>query len=246
MREVNEIFSEKGLKLALPYPDNWLVSDMKVIEKRREGNIVHVLLALKLIDDKGRELSDIYYGESEIKRKKIHKEKLLTPLKRNMLPERTEEFKNERDVMEYLKNAFLHLLEDKGYNIEEGESKICGEKKGRKFFGETAPSFKQSGEKIEKLMKLRDMYGSSSDYGIVLPAFQEQFGASFQEFNDWLLEANEMLSEKKIGVYAVSNKNPNLIFSLLSFPMERELRTYFMRTTGHWSSLKDELRKKRR
>ena len=64
VREVNEAFLEKGLEIELPFPSDWLVKKVDILEKRDSSDKVGVLLALKLIDDSGRELSELTFWRS--------------------------------------------------------------------------------------------------------------------------------------------------------------------------------------
>lgn len=253
--EVNEIFERQGLKIKLPYPADWEVADIKIVEKKEFANVVRVLLALRLIDGEGREISDLYYGESEVKREpKVKREaEPLEGLKRELLPERESvSFKDEKDALQYLKNAFSHLLSDKGFTVvtDKEESKhvdIYAEKGRRKFFASIGLRADDSLTSLgERMIELRREYGGEHDYAIVVPAFQEQFGVTLNDFENWLAGPGDRLSRYKIGIYAVDNKNPNIIYPLTAYPKERELMAYFMQTTKHWEMMREQKMLKRR
>jgi len=152
VREVNEAFLEKGLEIELPFPDDWLVKKVDILEKRDSSDKVGVLLALKLIDDMGREISELYYGESLVKReRKVREAKIEVPSKTELLPLRSKmDFDSDEEAWSYIKGAFIHLLKDKGYSIwgdnissgidssvlsllEKGELDIYAEKDSRGF-----------------------------------------------------------------------------------------------------------------
>jgi hypothetical protein len=259
VKETNEIFKEKGMDIALPYPLNWEVGDIKIVEKKEFANTVKVLLALRLIDEEGNDISDLYVGESKVKRerkvKKLSETALLGDLKSNLLPERDSiQFNSEEAAKLYLKEAFSHLLFDKGYkrgNVEgeeedEGTSKkgyiyaYRDRKKGRiGFFALIAlRADDELMNQVEDIIKMRKEYGASSDYGVVIPAFQDQFGISAADMDQWKSNNAEKLFQHHIGIYAVDNKNPNLIYPLITYPREIELRKYFMRMTKQWTLLR--------
>ena len=253
--EVNEVFEKQGLKIKLPYPADWEVADIKIVEKKEFANVVRVLLALRLIDSEGREISDLYYGESEVKREPKVKRVVepLEGLKKELLPERESvSFESEGDALQYLKNAFSHLLMDKGYTLvaDKEESKhvdIYAEKGRRKFFASVGLRADETLASIgERMIELRGKYGGEHDYAVVVPAFQEQFGVTLNDFENCLTSSGDRLTRYKIGVYAVDNKNPNIIYPLTAYPKERDLMVYFMRTTRHWEMMKEQRMLKRR
>ncbi|MHC1579211.1 MAG: hypothetical protein ACXQTZ_00900 [Candidatus Alkanophagales archaeon] len=255
--EVNEIFERQGLRIKLPYPADWEVADIKIVEKKEFANVVRVLLALRLIDGEGREISDLYYGESEVRREpKVRREAApleLEGLKRELLPERESvSFKDEDEALRYLKGAFSHLLSDKGFTVvtDKEESRrvdVYAEKGRRKFFASVGLRADASLTSLgERMIELRREYGGEHDYAIVVPAFQEQFGVTLNDFESWLAGPGDRLSKHKIGVYAVDNKNPNIIYPLTAYPKDRELMAYFMRTTRHWEVMREQRMLKRR
>lgn len=50
-----------------------------------------------------------------------------------------------------------------------------------------------------------------------------------------MLRNQESLAANRIGVYAVDNWNPNLIYAFGVHPSPRELKKYFMTTGPKWS-----------
>ena len=216
VKEVNKVFAEQGLEIKLPYPEDWMVQDIQIVEKREEGDRVKVLLALKMFDSEGKDVSDLYFSETRVKREKKPK-KVVTkhPLKEKMLPERPSiEFKSDEEAWNYMKDAFSALLRDKGYEIKESDlADIYAEKGKRKFLLKIAlRSGEEAEKKVEELVNLRKKYGNEYDYGLVLPAFSEPLGVSRFDHERWISERIEYLSKHRIGLFGVDNKNPNLIY----------------------------------
>ena len=87
--DLNAALLEKGLSIELPFPGDWLVRKVDILEKKDTADKVGVLLALKLVDDNGREVSELYYGESIIKRERKGRDiKIEVPSKEELLPVR--------------------------------------------------------------------------------------------------------------------------------------------------------------
>jgi hypothetical protein len=85
------------------------------------------------------------------------------------------------------------------------------------------------------LVELRRRHGVDHEYGLVIPAFQETLGVSLLSEERWMLRNQESLAANRIGVYAVDNWNPNLIYAFGIHPSSRELKKYFMTTGPKWS-----------
>ena len=256
VREVNEAFLEKGLEIELPFPSDWLVKKVDILEKRDSSDKVGVLLALKLIDDRGRELSELYYGESLVKReRKVRDIKIEVPSKIELLPLRTKiEFDSDEEAWSYTKGAFIHLLKDKGYSIwgdnlsisldssvlsllERGELDIYAEKDGRGFLIRVAlrATAEDAYKKAIGLVELRKAYGNLYDYGLVIPAFQDSLGVKWRDQEFWLTVNSEYLSIHRIGVFSVDNLDPNRIYPHTVYTKERELFRYMVNSSRQWS-----------
>ena len=256
VREVNEAFLEKGLEIELPFPDDWLVKKVDILEKRDSSDKVGVLLALKLIDDRGRELSELYYGESLVKReRKVREAKIEVPSKTELLPLRSKmDFDSDEEAWSYIKGAFIHLLKDKGYSIwgdnissgidssvlsllEKGELDIYAEKDSRGFLIRVAlrSTNEDTYKKAIGLVELRKDYGSLYDYGLVIPAFQDSLGVKWRDQEFWLTVNSEYLSIHRIGLFAVDNLDPNRVYPHTIYPKEREIFRYMVNSSRQWS-----------
>ena len=256
VKDVNEAFAQKGLKIELPFPPDWLVKNVNILEKKDTHDKVGVLLALKLIDDKGKELSELYYGESLVKREKKAREiKVEIPSKEEFLSLRTKiDFESDEEAEKYVKDSFVHLLKDKGYEIwgdtlsgdmdpsvqsllEGGELDVYAEKKKRGFLIKVAlRSNDHDGyKKADKLIELRKKYGNIYDYGLIIPAFQESLGVKWRNQEVWLRLNTEHLAIHRIGLFAVDNLDPNRIYPFTVYTKERELFKYMVNSSRHWS-----------
>ena len=256
VKEVNEAFAEKGLHIELPYPPDWLVKKVDILEKKDTADTVGVLLALNLIDEKGKEVSELYYGESAIKRKRKARDiKIEIPSKAELLPLRSVmDFRDEEEAREYIQGAFIHLLKDKGYEVwqegskerlnpsilsllEQGLLEIYAKKGGRGFFIRVAlrSNREDAYKKAKGLVELRKDYANRYDYGLIIPAFQQSIGVKFRDQENWLLSSSEYLSTHRIGVFAVDNIDPNRIYPLTIYTKERELFKYMVNASRHWS-----------
>jgi hypothetical protein len=256
VREVNEAFLERGLEIELPFPADWLVKKVDILEKRESSDKVGVLLALKLIDDRGREISELYYGESLVKReRKVRGMRIDVPSKVELLPLRLKmEFGSDDEAWGYIKGAFIHLLKDKGYSIwgdnisdsidasvlsllERGELDIYAEK-GRRGFLIRVALRSTDGDAYRKavgLVELRKEYGNLYDYGLVVPAFQDSLGVKWRDQEFWLTVNSEYLSIHRIGLFAVDNLDPNRIYPHTIYPKEREIFRYMVNSSRQWS-----------
>ena len=162
---------------------------------------------------------------------------VIEPLKSQMLPLREKiAFENEIEAVFFLREAISHFLQDKGYRpIEREMVDLYYEKEGKGFFVNLAARCDERAvERAKELVELRRRYGSSHDYGLVVPAFQESLGLPLNLQDRWVSRNGEYLSAHRIGVYAVNNQDPNRIYPLTIFPRTRELISYFMITTQQW------------
>jgi len=259
VREVNEAFLEKGLEIELPFPADWLVKKVDILEKKDTGDKVGVLLALKLIDDRGKEVSDIYYGESLVKREHKTKDtKIEMPSKDELLPLRSKlHFDSDEEAYNYLKGAFIHLLKDKGYSIwgdnlsgsvdssilsllEKGDLDIYAEKDNKGYLIRVALRSTEDDayKKAAALVGLRKEYGTLYDYGLIIPAFQDSLGVKWRDQDFWLTANNEYLSIHRIGLFAVDNLDPNRIYPHTIYPKEKEIFRYMINSSRQWSVVK--------
>ena len=259
VEEINKTFAEKGVYIELPLPPDRLVKSIEILEKQNEGNNVKMLLNVKFIDERGKEVSDIFFcqGKAKIIRKKREMPLALEPLKSQMLPLRKEaSFESEAEAEGYLKQAISHLLQDKGYQpslarygveggeptaqpIERGETWLYFEKEGRGFFINIAARLDEKAvERAKELVELRHKYGSSYDYGLIIPAFQESLGLPLNLQDRWIFANEEYLAAHRIGVYAVDNLDPNRLYPLTVYPAVKELVRYFMITTQQWQLIR--------
>ena len=238
VKETNEIFAKQNLKIELPYPEEWQVKKIEILEKKDLPGAVHVLLGLKMINDKGKEVSDLYFAQSEFKREPKYKT-VVTPIKKDLLPQREKTgFDNTEEAFDYIKSSFESLLKDKGYTLSEKDTDLYGEKSERGFYINLSPcSDAQALKKAEALINLRNQYGDAYDYGLVIPAFQESLGITRMDQEEWLSESINRFSNNHVGIFAVDNKDPNTIYPLTMYPKERDLRIYFIKTSTRWSLL---------
>ena len=242
VEEINRTFTQQGLDLKLPLPGSWLVKDIQVLEKTTlpDSRIV-VLFGVKFYDESGKELSDVFLCEGEVKATRGQARppvKLIEPLKSALLPLRDKiTFDNAQDAIRYLREAITHLLEDKGYQrSRKRDADLWFEKGPQGFLVNLAARCDDSGlEKARELSEARKRYGSNYDYGLVVPAFQESLGIPLHVQESWVFRHQEYLSAHRIGVYAVHNQDPNLIYAFTIYPRATELMKYFFVTATQWS-----------
>jgi len=244
VEEINKTFAEQGIHVELPLPPDRVVKNIEILEKQIDGDDVKLLLNVKFIDEKGKEVSDILFcqGKTKIKReKKATPSSVLEPLKSQMLPRREKIiFEDEAKAEAYLRQAISHLLQDKGYHlIKRAEAGLYFEKEGRGFFINLAARLDEKAvEKAKELVELRRKHGSSHDYGLIVPAFQESLGLPLNLQDRWVFTNEEYLSAHRIGVYAVDNLDPNRIYPLTIYPGVKEFIRYFMITTQQWQLIR--------
>ena len=240
VKDANEILASQNLNITLPHPEHWEIKEMEILEKKDLPDAVHVLFGLKMIDDEGKEVSDLYYAES-----KCHREPKLkmmsTNLKKNLLPLRdTMDFNSIEEAYEYIKTAVTSLIEENGYIIKEiTQDHIRAEKGERDFYLCIVPVYgDECIKKLDLLISYRQQYGDSKDYGILSIAFQKTLGVSRMDQDQWMSENIERFSTNHIGMYAVDNLDPNSIYPLTLYPRDKGLRTYFIKKSTQWTLLK--------
>lgn len=236
--EINQSFAQKGLLLKLPLPPHWQVKKLDILERKNLPGGIGVLFSVQYLDDEGREHSELFYCEGEVK----HEPRRVTPkierqIKTGYLPRREQAaFVSEAEARDYLRTAFSHLLEDKGYQPAPGrETELYMEKEGQGFFADFALRLDDAAlAQAKRLVELRGKYGAEQEYGLVVPAFQEALGYPLRLQEAWVAQHLEFLSAHRIGVYGVDNLDPNRIFPFTVYPRPRELMRYFLYTAQSW------------
>ena len=238
--EINSTFAEKGIHVQLPLPSTFLVRSLQILERKKIPEGVALLLSIKFVNDKGEEVSDLFHCEGKLEseeKKRAAAREIETPPLAAHLPLRSQEgFESDEAARSYLAEAVTHLVKDKGYNqVERGDVDLCFEKEARRFLVELAVRCDDMAlSKAEKLLALRHTEGVDQDYGLVTLAFQETLGVPLLVQERWVQRNQEYLAINRIGVFAVDNWNPNLIFAFSVHPGQKELKRYFMMTGSKW------------
>ena len=238
--EINSTFAEKGIHVQLPLPSTFLVRSLQILERKKIPEGVALLLSIKFVNDKGEEVSDLFHCEGKLEseeKKKAAAREIETPPLAARLPLRSQErFESDEAAISYLKEAFTHLLHDKDYGeAERGDVELYFQREGRGFFVELAERCNDEAlSKANKLVGLREKNGVDHDYGLVIPAFQETLGVPLLVQERWVQRNQEHLAINRIGVYAVDNWNPNLIYAFSVHPGQKDLKRYFMMTGSKW------------
>lgn len=241
VEEINKTFAEKGISIELPLPGNWLVKEIEVLEKKKlPSSRIGVLLGVKFYDDRGREISELFFCEGHVeaeRERRVEAAEVQGPLKSVFLPPREKAtFEDEEDAKTYLREAISHLLQDKGYRqVKQSGADLYFEKGAQGFFINLSPRCDEKGlEKARALIEMRRKHGSQHEYGLVVPAFQESLGIPLYEQEKWVLRNQDYMSAHRIGVYAVDNEDPNRIYAFTIYPPTRDLVRYFIATTPQW------------
>jgi hypothetical protein len=244
--DVKEIFAKKGLHFEYLPSENFLVKSIRVVERYvTPYGDSKVVLNIRYINDEGKEISDLFFCEGKIRRKKISFPQMEVPKmsKLEPLPLRQKfEFDSESQAMEYVKEAIGHLLMDNGYSdVEQEGSDLYFEKLSAGFFMNLTPRFDEAGlDKAKRLIDLRMKYGGENDYGLAAPAFQESLGIPLLQQEQWVRRHVEFLAAHRIGVYTVNNKNPNQIFPFTVYPRkDARLARYFIYAVQQWPVMRD-------
>ena len=237
-KDIAEAFAKKGIHITIPINSDWPVKNVRLLEKIERHGGVRLLLRIDFIDDKGKERSDVFPCEGRIEREKEERAaRVEEPLKSSQLPLREGViFSDESEAGDYLREAISHLLQDKGYHLEEHSGvDLYLVKKERGFFVDSGLCNEKGLEKVQELIELRKKRGSAHDYGLVTPAFQESLGIPLRVQERWISEKAEYLSVNRIGIYGVDNRDPNCIYAFANYPKDRELSRYFMRISPRWA-----------
>lgn len=242
--DVNQAFRERGLGIELPYPADWVVTEVEILEKKDAARTVKVLLAVELLRD-GKPLRDLCYLEGEVarpKRKETAEESDPTARKQRLPTRSRMDFDNEAEAVAYLREAFVSLLREYGYRIEEHEeSDLYAILESRGFFVFFASKCDGvAAAKAEGLVELRKKYKHVNDYGLVVPAFQESLGVSLSEQEAWIQGRVDRLSMHRVGVYGVDNSDPNRIYPFTVYPQVRGLLRYFVATSRQWQDVRSQ------
>lgn len=240
--DVNRAFQEKKMSILLPYPEDWLVKDLQILEKKDTACEVKVLLAVELIRE-GKVIHDLCYLEGEIEREQRRgpTEGMAPEKKVHVLPVRDRtDFSSDTEVLDYLKEAFASLLLDNDYAISEHEeSDIYGVIGSRGFFLQTAVRCDEAASgKARELIALRKKFKHMHDYGLVIPAFQESLGVSLSQQEAWVMAHGELLATHRVGLYGVDNADPNRIYPFTVYPQVRGLLRYFVAASRQWQDVR--------
>jgi len=242
--DVNSTFAEKGVQIKLPLPDHFLIKSLDVLERRDTPAGVGLLLSVRFVNDQGQEVSDLFFCEGKVEgkhRRGMEAAEIKEPPMSQLLPRRSKEgFDSDEEVKAYLAEAFTHLLQDKGYRAaERGGVDLYFEGEGTRFYANLAARCDDNAlEKAKEMAKLRLQEGVDHEYGLVIPAFQEALDISLLNQDRWMWRNEEYLAANRIGVYAVDNWNPNLIYAFTIHPKPRELKRYFMTTGSQWQMVR--------
>lgn len=237
-KDITEAFAKNGVHITIPINSDWPVKNVRVLEKIERHGSLRLLLRLDFIDGKGKERTDVFLCEGRIEREKAEKAaRVEDPLKSSQLPLREKvTFSDESQARDYLREAISHLLQDKGYHLEEPSGvDLYLVKKERGFFIDFGICNEKGLEKVKELVELRQKRGNAHDYGLVALAFQESLGIPLRVQERWISEQSEYLSVNRIGIYGVDNRDPNSIYAFASYPKDRDLSRYFMKTSPRWA-----------
>ena len=240
--EVNKAFRGKKMAIQLPYPEDWLVKDLQILEKKDTASMVKVLLAIELIRE-GKLIRDTCYLEGRIERGQngrsvevptIEKTQYVLPV-RNRLG-----FETEADTLCHLKEAFSSLLQEHDYSIKDHpEADVYGILGQRGFFAMLALRCDEGAhDNAQRLIELRKKYKHLNDYGLVVPAFQEPLGVPLSQQEAWVQAHVDSLSSHRVGIYGVDNSDPNRIYPFTVYPQVRGLLRYFVTASRQWQDVR--------
>jgi hypothetical protein len=248
VKDINESFVQKGLFIKLPLDENLLVKGIDILEKQQYPGGIKVLLRVKFVDDQGVEKSDLFYCEGRMEKERKPVAKPAEPLKVNLLPTRSQgTFTDEQEARNHLKMAITHLIQEKGYSPAESPDSELYFEKGEKglFVNLEVKCDEKAEERSKELVALRRKKGSTHDYAIVIPAFQESLGISLRFQERWIARNQDYLSVQRIGVFAVDNIDPNRIYPFTIYPKDRGLMQYFVRMSSQWALVRSRYVQKR-
>lgn len=240
--DVNRAFQGKKMAIQLPYPEDWLVKDMQILEKKDTAGAVKVLLAVELIRE-GKLIRDTCYLEGRIEREQAagSAEKPSPEKTQYVLPVRNRiGFATEGEALDHLRGAFSSLLQEHGYSIEEHSgADVYGVIGKRGFFAMLAVRCDRSAdEKAQHLIELRKEYKHVNDYGLVVPAFQEPLGVPLSQQEAWVQAHVDSLCSHRVGIYGVDNADPNRIYPFTVYPQVTGLLRYFVTASRQWMDVR--------
>lgn len=235
--ETNGLFIKQNLRITLPYPENWLVKEIKIVEKRRTSNGVKLLLFIAVVDEEGREISDLLYQESELAQQRNDSPPKVQIVIEGNLPRRNQAgFTSMEEAFDYLKLAAVGFFQKYHFTTQAGEDiDLLFQKDAKGVFIKFATCLNpEAMSGVRTLVNLRRQNGSVNDYWLVIPAFQDSLGVSMIEQETWLSENEEQLAIHRIGVFAVDNLDPNCIYAFTTYPQIKEFMKYFIASSKRW------------
>lgn len=245
VEDANRALVEKGIDIELPYPKDWVLIGMKILEKKYDLNgKVAVLLSLKMASGEGATVSEIVHceGKAPRKMKQFGGAAPDMPIKKTFLPEREHyEFNSDEEAREYLKASIDHLLLDKGFARQGNEyPDLYTSEKDTGIFIAYAPRCDDEGLRCaDRLIALRQKMGPAYDFMLAVPAFQESLGISMLFQEAWVNKYMDHLTGHRIALSGVNNKDPNQVYAFTIYPRSRELVSYFVVTTHQWSMVRE-------
>ncbi|MBP1747554.1 MAG: hypothetical protein H6Q52_93 [Deltaproteobacteria bacterium] len=246
IQDANKSLRENGIDIELPYPRDWVLIGMKILEKKYDLNgKVAVLLSLQMAKGNGTRISEIIHCEGKAPRKMKHFGGATPdlPLKASFLPEREHyEFTSDDEARDYLKKSIDHLLLDKGFILDPDHEDPCLYTSQRDIgiFTKCAPRCDELGlDCANELIALRQKTGSNHDFILAVPAFQESLGLSMLFQEAWANKYMDYLTSHRICLCGVDNKDPNQVYAFTVYPRSRELVSYFVVTTQQWSMVRE-------
>lgn len=240
--DINRAFLEKKMAISLPYPEEWLVKNIEILEKKDSATEVKVLLAVELILN-NKIIKDMCFLAGKIERERPKApDPLVNPIKTDhILPVRDRfDFDDDTEAYDYMESAFSALLMDNGYEIGDfpGTDLFATIKK-RRFFINISKCFDETaGEKARQLIELRKEHKHMHDYGLVVMALQEPFGISLSAQESWVMANTDRLGTHRIGVYGVDNADPNRIYPFTIYPQVHGLVRYFSAASRQWQDVR--------
>src|SRR3990167_1509292 len=238
VRDINKSIVQKGIFITLPLAENFIVKGMDILEKQHYPGGIKLLLRVKFVDDKEIEHSDLFYCEGRMEKEKRPAPPPAAPLKLNLLPTRSQgTFTDEQEARDYIKMAITHLLQEKRYSPGEStDADLYFDQEGKGFLVNLEVKCDEKAEeRAKRLVELRRKKGSTHDYAIVIPAFQESLGIPLRLQERWIARLQDYLSVQRIGVFAVDNIDPNRIYPFTIYPKARGVMQYFVRMSSQWS-----------
>ena len=245
VEDANRALKKNGIDIEIPYPEDWLLMGMKILEKKYDLNgKVAVLLSLKMKSGEGTTVSEIVHCEGKAPRKtrQFGGANPDMPIKKTFLPERERyEFNSDEEAREYLKASIDHLLLDKGFARESNEyADLYTSPKDNGIFIAYAPRCDDEGlRSVDRLIALRQKMGPACDFMLAVPAFQESLGISMLFQEAWVNKYMDHLTGHRICLCGVDNKDPNQVYAFTIYPRSRELVSYFVVTTHQWSMVRE-------